>query len=79
MTKNLCFCEPCLSGGVPTFPLKLAQKHFYLFYKVRILIHIPYIKVIPEYLLKLSYFLHKHQMKATKISQAYKVGTHGCV
>ena len=31
------------------------------------------------YLLKLSYFLHKHQMKATKNSQAYTVGTHGCV
>ena len=31
------------------------------------------------YLLKLSYFLHKHQMKATKNSQAYAVGTHGCV
>ena len=29
--------------------------------------------------LKLSYFLHKHQMKATKNSQAYTVGTHGCV
>ena len=23
--------------------------------------------------------LHKHQMKATKNSQAYTVGTHGCV
>ena len=31
------------------------------------------------YLLKLSYFLHKHQMKATKNSRAYTVGTHGCV
>ena len=42
--------EPCLSGRVPTVPLKLAQNHFYLFYKVRILIHIiPYIKVIPGY------------------------------
>ena len=60
---------------VPTFPLKLAQKHFYLFY---ILIHIPYIKVMPD-LLKVSYFLHKHQMKATKNSQSYTVGTHGCV
>ena len=30
-------------------------------------------------ILKLSYFLHKHQMKATKNSQAYTVGTHGCV
>ena len=28
--------EPCLSGWAPTFPLELAQKHFY---KVRILIH----------------------------------------
>ena len=43
-----------------------------------ILIHIPYIKVMPGYL-KLSYFLHKHQMKATKTSQSYTVGTHGCV
>ena len=38
-----------------------------------------YIKVMPGYFLKLSYFLHKHQMKATKTSQAYTVGTHGCV
>ena len=29
--------------------------------------------------LKLPYFLHKHQMKATKNSQAYAVGTHGRV
>ena len=35
-------------------------------HKVRILIHTPYIKVMPGYFLslKLSYFLHKHQMKA---------------
>ena len=26
-----------------------------------------------------SYFLHKNQMKETKNSQAYTVGTHGCV
>ena len=31
------------------------------------------------YLLKLSYFFHKHQMKAIKNSKAYTVGTHGCV
>ena len=50
-------------------------------YKVRILIHIPYMKVMPGYFLsfELSYFLHKHQVKATKNSQAYTVGTHGCV
>ena len=43
-------------------------------------VYIPYIKVMPRYfLLKLSYFLHKHQMKATKNAQAYTVGTHGCV
>ena len=35
------------------------------------------IKVMPGYFL--SYFLHKHQMKATKTSQAYTVGTHGRV
>ena len=39
-------------------------------------IHKYSVKVIS---LKLSYFLHKHQMKATKTSQAYTVGTHGCV
>ena len=38
-----------------------------------------YIKVMPGYFLKLLYFLHKHQMKATKNSQAYTVGTHECV
>ena len=43
------------------------------------LIHIPYINVMPGYYLSLSFFLHKHQMKATKNSQAYTVGTHGCV
>ena len=37
--------------------LKLAQKHFYLFYKVRILIHIPYIKVIPGYFLSFETFV----------------------
>ena len=53
MTKNLCFYS---GGRVHTFPLKLAQKHFYLFYKVRILIHIPYIKVMPGYFLSFVLF-----------------------
>ena len=42
-------------------------------------IHKYSVKVFSIYILKLSYFLHKHQMKATKTSQAYTVGTHGCV
>ena len=37
------------------------------------------VEIHKSYFLKLSYFLHKHQMKATKTSQAYTVGTHGCV
>ena len=42
-------------------------------------IHKYSVKVFSIYILKLSYFLHKNQMKATKNSQAYTVGTHGCV
>ena len=50
-------------------------------YKVRILIHIPYIEVMLGYFLSFEAFvlLHKHQIKATKTSQAYTVGTHGYV
>ena len=61
-----------------TFPLKLAQKHFYLFYKVRILIHRPYIEVMPGYFLSFEAFVLFAQAP-TKNSQAYAVGTHGCV
>ena len=47
MTKNLVVRESLL----------LTQKHFYLFYKVRILIHIPYIKVMPGYFLSFEAFI----------------------
>ena len=55
-----------------------AQKHFYLFVQGKnsdtYTIH-----KSDAWVFSLSYFLHKHQMKATKTSQAYTVGTHGCV
>ena len=77
MTKNLCFYSGprAVSQWVSTFPLKLAQKHFYLFLQ-GILIHIPYIKVMPGYF---EAFVLFAQAPDDKNSQAYTVGKHGCV
>ena len=71
MTKNLCIYFVS-RVSVPLFHSNWLRS------TSSILIHI---KVMPGYFLpfELSYFLHKHQMKATKNAQAYTVGTHGCV